>query len=169
MAYSVTPAMFWTMKKFNPYSLIRSFGFALYGIYYALTRERNLRIHFTAGAFAIFISRYYDLSRAELCILIMSIGFVWVCELINTSIENTVDLETAEYHRLAKIAKDVAAGAVLVSAITSVIIGLMLFWDVPILKQIAYDIMSHPFISVIILIAAFVWIFIPQKENQRRI
>lgn len=152
------------MKKFNPYyNLLKSFGYALWGIGYALTRERNLRIHFTAGAFALYISRYYSLSTAELCLLVLCIGFVIACEMINTAIERTVDLETLEYHSLAKIAKDVAAGAVLVSAITSVVVGFLLFWDPTTLRYIGGIIVSNPLPWLLFLAGSFVWVFLPQR------
>ena len=151
------------MKKLSPYSLTQSFGFALRGIYYALTRERNLRIHFTAGAFALFFSRYYDLSGVELGLLILCIGFVLVCEMVNTAIEKTVDLETSGFHKLAKIAKDVAAGAVLVSAITSVVVGFLLFWDIPTLLIIRQDIIAHPILSLLAAGVGVSWITLPQK------
>lgn len=153
------------MKKLSPYSLPQSFGFALRGIYYALTRERNLRIHFTAGAFALYFSRYYRLSKGELGLLILCIGFVLVCEMINTAIEKTVDLETTAFHKLAKIAKDVAAGAVLISATTSVVVGFLLFWDIPTIQTILADLSGNPLPCLLLAIVAIGWIFLPQKAK----
>lgn len=153
------------MKNFNPYSLLRSFGYALYGVFYALTRERNLRIHFTAGAFALYFSKYYNLSPAEIGLLVLCIGFVLACEMINTAIEHTVDLETSEFHHLAKIAKDVAAGAVLVAAATSVVVGFLLFWHIPTIQRIWQDIVQHPLPWLLAVVVAVGWIVLPQKEK----
>lgn len=154
------------MKKFSPYSIIRSFGYAVRGIFYALTRERNLRIHFAAGAFALYLSRYYTLSKAELGLLLLCVGFVPVCEMMNTAIEKTVDIETPSYHYLAAIAKDVAAGAVLVSALTSVAIGFLLFWDIPTLQLVWQDCLRAPLPRILALLAAAVWIIAPQTSNR---
>lgn len=153
------------MKRFNPYSLIRSFGYAVRGIFYALTRERNLRIHFTAGAFALYLTRYYTLSVAESGLLVLCIGFVIASEMINTAIEKTVDLETPVYHYLAGIAKDVAAGAVLISAVTSVAVGFLLFWDIPTLKLIGYDILEQPAPWLAAVLLGLGWIILPQKRK----
>lgn len=153
------------MKIFSPYNLLRSFGFAVRGIYYALTRERNLRIHFTAGAFALYFSGYYDLSGAELGLLILCVGFVIACEMVNTAIERTVDIEASGFHSLAGTAKDVAAGAVLVSAAASVAVGVLLFWDIPTIGQIAGDIAAHPVAWVLAAAVAVGWIILPQKEK----
>lgn len=86
-----------------------------------------MRVHFTAALFAVFVGWQLGLSAAEYAVLALTIGMVLVAELMNTAIEAVVDLAAPEFHPLAKRAKDVAAGAVLVSSIIAVIIGLFLF------------------------------------------
>lgn len=127
--------------------------------------ERNLRIHFTAGAFALYFSRYYKLPTVEMAILIFCIGFVIVCEMINTAIEKTVDLETQTFSTLAKIAKDVAAGAVLVSAATALAVGFLLFWNIDILAGILNDIAARPLPFILAFLLSAAWIFLPQKRT----
>jgi diacylglycerol kinase len=154
-----------TMKRTNG-NLTRSFGYAFRGIIDALTRERNLRIHFAAGAFALFFSgRYYALSRAETALLVLCVGFVVAAEMLNTAIEKSVDLTTAAIHPLAKTAKDVAAGAVLISAATSIAVGFLLFWDVAVLTRIWMDVIAHPVISVLVLGIAVIWVWWPGRKT----
>lgn len=108
-------------------SLRESFSYAFSGVLYAFFRERNLKIHLLAAILAIFLGFYFDLSRIEWAILLLTIFLVVIVETINTAIEKTIDLVTKEYHPLAKIAKNVAAGAVLLSAINAIIIGIIIF------------------------------------------
>jgi len=110
-------------------SLIESFNYAVRGIIYALKSERNMRIHFAVAIGVIFLSLFFDFTKLELLMLFITIAFVFMAEMFNTAIERSVDLFTDEYHQLAKIAKDVAAGGVLIAAINSVVVGYLLFFD----------------------------------------
>lgn len=104
-----------------------SFKDAMAGIFHCLMNERNMRTHFIAGILVFGAAIYFKLSGVEIAIVGLTVGLVITTELINTAIENTVDLVTMEYKPLAKIAKDVAAGAVLLAAFTAVLVGLALF------------------------------------------
>lgn len=110
------------MKKF-----LRSFKYALEGIFTGLKEEQNMKIHIAIMILVIIFGILLKISKIEWIICIALFGLVISMELINTAIENTVDLITKEKNEQAKIAKDVAAGAVLVSAIASAIIGLIIF------------------------------------------
>ncbi len=110
------------MKKF-----LRSFKYALEGIFTGLKEEQNMKIHIAIMILVIIFGILLKISKIEWIICIALFGIVISMELINTAIENTVDLITKERNEQAKIAKDVAAGAVLVSAIASAIIGLIIF------------------------------------------
>lgn len=110
-------------------SLIESFNFAVQGIIYALKKERNMKIHFSMATIVIVSSLFFDFTKLELLMLFFAITLVITAELFNTAIEKVVDLVTDKYHPLAKVAKDVAAGAVLIAAINSVIVGYLLFFD----------------------------------------
>ena len=147
------------------YSLRTSFFWAVSGVVHALKHERNLRIHFAVAAYVLYFARYYDFSRLEYCVIILFIGAVITCEMINTAIETTVDLETSGFSRLAKTAKDVAAGAVLVSSIFSVAAGAMLFWDVEILAIIWRDALDHIVIWLLLACATLLWIIMPKRKG----
>ncbi len=115
--------MMW-MKKLG-----KSFYHALEGLKYAVKTQRNIRIHIVMAALAIILAKLFHCSNTELGLIVLAIGLVIVTELINTAIEKTIDIITLEFHPLAKIAKDVAAGAVLFSAVISVIIAIVVFYD----------------------------------------
>ncbi|WP_419881426.1 diacylglycerol kinase family protein [Peribacillus sp. B-H-3] len=112
-------------KKRQPF--YKSFLFAFEGIWAALKSERNMRIHFAAAAAVLCLGWYVALSKLEWMLILICIFGVISLELVNSAIERVVDLATSETHPLAKQAKDFAAGAVLVFAIFSVIIGLIIF------------------------------------------
>ena len=110
------------MKK-----IINSFKYAFEGIITGLKEEKNMKIHILIMILVIIMGIILKISKIEWIICIILFGFVISLELINTAIENTVDLITKEINPKAKIIKDVAAGAVLISAISSIIIGLIIF------------------------------------------
>lgn len=110
------------MKK-----LLKSFKYAFEGIFTGIKEEQNMKVHITIMILVIISGIMLKISKIEWIICIILFGLVISMELINTAIENTVDLITKEKNEKAKIAKDVAAGAVLVSAIASAIIGLIMF------------------------------------------
>ncbi len=105
----------------------KSLGYAISGIIHCIQKERNIKIHCLFMCLVIICGFIFHLSLIEWFVCILLFALVISLELVNTAIEAVVDLCTCEIHPLAKIAKDTAAGAVLVSAIASVIIGLMIF------------------------------------------
>jgi diacylglycerol kinase (ATP) len=108
-------------------SLILSFRYAFAGICYLLWTQRNAKIHSAIGLAAIGLGVLLGIDRYEWLVLLVMITFVIAAEGVNTALEAVVDLISPEYHPLAKIAKDVGAGTVLIIAIASVIIGIVLF------------------------------------------
>ena len=106
--------------------LIKSFRYAFYGIFTALT-EQNMKIHFVSAVVVIIAGLLTGLNLVEWILIILLIALVISTEMVNTAIETIVNLVSPDFHPLAKKAKDVAAGAVLVFAIASVIIGLLIF------------------------------------------
>lgn len=108
-------------------SINSSFKFALEGIAQAIKDNRNLKIHLVLAVLAIFASFFFKITREEFLIIIVMIILVLSSEMINTSIEEMVDLITTEHRRQAKAAKDVAAGMVLVVAIGALIVGVYIF------------------------------------------
>jgi diacylglycerol kinase (ATP) len=108
-------------------SLLESFNFALEGIIHVLRTQRNMRIHFGI-AFAVLVAAVLlGVSRLELIALLLAIGFVLIAEMINTAIEGTVDVSTTSFDPNAKLAKDIAAGAVLIATVNAVVIGYLVF------------------------------------------
>lgn len=108
--------------------VLRSFRYALDGLKYTIVTQRNMRIHFLIALGVLLLSLYLPLTKMEVFVLFISITLVMFAELINTVMETIVDMVTENFHPLAKIAKDVAAGAVLLTAGLAVIIGLSLFY-----------------------------------------
>ncbi|MGH2413739.1 MAG: diacylglycerol kinase family protein [Microcystaceae cyanobacterium] len=108
-------------------NLFISFKYAWCGISYAFQTQRNFRIHVGVGALAIGLSIFLHLKSVEIAVIGLTSGLVLALELLNTAIESIVDLTVKQtYHELAKIAKDCAAGAVLVSALVAVIVAAVL-------------------------------------------
>ncbi len=106
-------------------NLLSSFGHAFRGLHYVLRTQRNARIHLAVAIAVLAVGISLKLSWLELAIVGLAIALVFFAELLNTVTETVIDLITYEHHPLAKIAKDVAAGAVLWAAIGSVIIGVL--------------------------------------------
>lgn len=104
----------------------KSFTYAAAGVR-ACLGEQNFKFHLIAGTVAVILGIMSSLSRIEWMILCIVIGLVLAAEMINTAIEKVVDLASPDIHPLAKLAKDIAAGAVLVIAVVSVIIGILIF------------------------------------------
>lgn len=97
------------------------------GICYGLKTQRHLRFHLAAGVVSIAAGVWKGLGSTEWLVLVLLIASVLAAELMNTAIESLVDLISPEYHQLAKVAKDTAAGAVLIVAVAALVIGLFLF------------------------------------------
>jgi diacylglycerol kinase (ATP) len=110
-------------------SLLWSFNYAIAGIVYALRTQRNMRLHALAAAAVLVSAFLIGVERWEMVALLFTVTFVFVAELINTAVETAVDLATQQYNPLAKIAKDVAAGAVLVASINAVAVGYLVFFE----------------------------------------
>ena len=104
-------------------AFIKSFQHAFCGVLTSFVIGRNIKVHYIAALAAILGGLYFGISKVEFLIILLVSTQVICLEMVNTAIERTVDLVTVEYHLYAKIAKDVAAGAVLVAAIVATIIG----------------------------------------------
>ncbi|NLL81552.1 MAG: phosphatase PAP2 family protein [Tissierellia bacterium] len=109
--------------------LIETFNHAINGILWAIKSEKNLRRHYLIAVLVLFISLFYNLSRMEFLMLLITVSLVLITEMINTSIEKAIDIYTKDFHPLAKIAKDVSAGAVLIAALNSIVVGYLIFFD----------------------------------------
>jgi len=108
-------------------TILDSFNFAFEGIIHVLRTQRNLRIHF-AIAFAVLIfALIVDVAKMELIALLLSITFVLIAEMLNTGIEAAIDIATTSFDPMAKLAKDIAAGAVLIAAMNAIAVGYIVF------------------------------------------
>jgi diacylglycerol kinase (ATP) len=126
----ITPAVFPRRTSFKvAHNLQVSFKYAWAGLSYAFTTQRNFRIHLAIGTIALALSIGLQLQPAEMAVITLTIGMVLAMELLNTALEAVVDLAIGStYHELAKIAKDCAAGAVLVTAIVAILnAGVLIF------------------------------------------
>lgn len=112
------------------FSLINSFRCAVKGIAFVAQHERNMRIHIVCALYVAFFSAFYEFSKTETAVLVITCALVMIFEILNTAIEVIVDKVSPRYSPLAKIAKDTAAGAVLLSALMAVIVGIVLFFDI---------------------------------------
>ena len=121
----------WKISK----NLQSSLRYAIQGLIYGFSSQRNFRIHLFLGAITFILGVWLQLSAIHKAILLLTIASVLVLELINTSIEAVVDLSIGRhYHPLAGIAKDCAAGAVLVASLTSILIALLLLLPALVLR-----------------------------------
>lgn len=107
--------------------LTKSLRHAFAGIIYSVRRERNMRIHLFAACAAFTLAWRLNLDKHEILILCLTVAGVLVAETFNTALETLVDLVSPEFHPLAKVAKDTAAGAVLLAALASLVVGYLLF------------------------------------------
>lgn len=108
-------------------SIVRSFAYAFEGVLHALKYNRNLRIDFLVALIVIFLGIYFQVSHFEIGLLVVMAIVVISSEMINTALEEMVNLITNEHKKEAKIAKDVAAGMVFVASIGSVVVGALIF------------------------------------------
>ena len=115
------------MKKQKKDPLYKSFGYAFAGIFAVVTKERNMKIHCAAVVCVMIAGLVFHISPIEWCICLTLFGMVMALEMVNTAVEAVVDLVTKERKPLAKLAKDAAAGAVLIAAIMAAIAGMIIF------------------------------------------
>jgi diacylglycerol kinase (ATP) len=108
-------------------SLLESFNFAFEGIIHVLRTQRNMRIHFGVAIVVLAAAVVTGVDRLELIALLLAISFVLIAEMVNTAIEGAVDVSTTTFDPNAKLAKDIAAGAVLIATINAIAIGYLVF------------------------------------------
>lgn len=137
-------------------SLSASFRAAFSGIRCCICDERNLRIHLSAALGVVLISRFYAFTAVHYAVLTLIFALVISAEMLNTAIERVVDLESPSYHRLAKMAKDIAAGATLICAIAAVVIGVLFFCDIDGIRRLLGFIREH---TILFLLGSAGYVF----------
>lgn len=110
--------------------------------------------------YVVWFSHFYDFNKTQMAVLALAVGLVIAAELLNTAVEAVVDLVSPERNALAGLAKDIAAGGVFVSALTAVVVGLILFFDLDKLKEILDFYLNNPFHIILLAVSAIIWMLI---------
>ena len=150
-------------------SFLKGFKYAFSGIIHCIKNERNMRIHIVAALYVLMLARFFAFTRTEYTILLLTIGGVISAEAVNTAVENLADRISEKRDPHIKIAKDAAAGAVLILAVFSVLIALFLFGNIEGFISMYNFYGSHPLNLVgLVLITIIAIIFIvtaPRKDK----
>lgn len=117
-------------------AFFKAFTYAFSGIVHGIKTQRNIRFHLCAAVTVLAFMGFYDLTAVEKCVIFLCIGGVISAELINTAVENAVDMYSTEKSPCAKAAKDCAAGAVLVMSVCAAVCGVMILWDRAVFAEI---------------------------------
>lgn len=153
------------MRKF-----LKGFAYAAAGIVHCLN-ERNFRVHLCAVCFVSwFALKFYELSRAEWAVLLLTFAAVLSAEAVNTAIEHLCDRVSKEHSELIRRSKDCAAGAVLIFAVFAVVIGIVLFWDTERFAAVGEYFVSSPLRFLwlgLAIIAAAVFVFLPERLKDK--
>lgn len=148
-----------------------SFVYAIRGIAYCIRHERNIRIHIIALLYVLYLSTFYAFTKAEYAVLILTCAVVIALELINTAIEVVIDKMSPKFNVFAMMGKDIAAGGVLVGAIGSVIVGVILFFDldkIDVILRYFSEKWYRPVILVISIILSVLFIGNTKKRGGNR-
>jgi diacylglycerol kinase (ATP) len=113
--------------RLRPPSLLESFNYAFEGVIHVLRTQRNMRIHFVLAVAVLIAALLSGVTKFELVSLLIVIAFVLIAEMVNTAIEGAIDVATTSFDPMAKLAKDIAAGAVLIATVTAVAVGYLVF------------------------------------------
>lgn len=146
-------------------ALLRSFGYAFAGIFRTLRTERNMRIHLVVSAYMygyLLIYDFFEVSRTGFAVLFLANALVMMGEMINTALENVVDLVEQKKNDYCKAAKDAAAGAVLIGAIFSVLVGIALLWQPQAFRALFAYYRDNPVwiaVLAVSLVLSFLFIF----------
>ncbi len=147
--------------------VFKSFKYAINGVLFCVRHEINMRIHIVATIFVLYISQFYNFSKEQFILLVLTCAAVICCEMLNTAIEVVIDKVSPGYSALAKVGKDIAAGAVFLSACTAVIVGILLFWDIETFKLIfAYFTQDLWNLAILTAFACISYLFITKGKKR---
>jgi diacylglycerol kinase (ATP) len=110
-------------------SLLQSFNYAFDGIIHVVRTQRNMKIHVGLAIFVLVAAFFFNLDRLSIVALFVAISFVFITEMLNTALEYAIDIFTSRYDPLAKLTKDIAAGAVLVATMNALVVAYLVFYD----------------------------------------
>ena len=140
---------------------INSFKVAFRGIWFAIKSESHIRFHLIAGMYVIIFSFFYNISIEQWGIIILLISSVITAEIFNTALEQLCNLSTESYDPVARIAKDVAAGAVLVLTFAAIAIAVLFYFDIKVISAIISFFLSNPLLLTLFILSLVVsFIFI---------
>lgn len=144
-----------------------SFLYAAQGIRTALREERNMRFHLCTAFYVYLFSAFYDFTRTEYCLITIMVGGVLALELVNSSLERTVERPSPDRYRTAGVVKDMAAGGVLVFSIGAAVCGVLLFWDVAAFRRM-WQFFTTNWTALVLLAAslACAWLFVFGKKGE---
>jgi len=143
-------------------AFFKAFTYAFSGIVQGIKSERNIRFHLCAAVTVLWLMQFYELDVSEKCIIFLCIGSVIAAELLNTAVENAVDLHGSERTPRGKAAKDCAAGAVLVMSVSAAVCGIAIFLDRAVIREIANYFAARPYAVICAVLwaaASFLFIF----------
>lgn len=147
---------------------------AFEGIIYAVTTQSNIKKQLLIAVAVMLISLFFDLNKAEFLCLMFTVVLIIVAEMINTAIETVVDLYTDLYHPKAKIAKDVAAGAVVITAINAVIVAYFLFFEkistigLKLVDEVANSPVHLAFVAILLTVIVIVTLKAAATKNNHK-
>jgi diacylglycerol kinase (ATP) len=151
-------------------NLLRSFNWAFDGVVHALRHERNMWVHFAIAGLVLAAALFFALTRLEVVALFVAISFVLITEMFNTAVEHIVDLITDQEDPRAKIAKDVAAGAVLIAAVNAIAVAYLIFYDK--ITYVPYTVLSRlresPIDVTVIALVIVILVAVAVKAVTRR-
>ena len=153
--------------------VLKSFYCAGRGIAFCLRHERHIRVHLVMTAYVMYFATFYDFSKNDYAVLILTCAAVIAMEIINTAVEVVIDKVSPRYNIFAMIGKDIAAGAVLFAAVGAIAVGIFMFWDPAAFVRI-FEYFTSDFIKPLILLATVVVaiLFIlhakPRKTGNKR-
>lgn len=163
-------------KKMKNDNFIEACNNAVNGIIYTATTQRNFRIQLVLAVIVMILSLFYGLDTSQFLCLVFALFFVLFAEMINTAIETVVDLFVDVYHPKAKIAKDVAAGAVVLSAINAIVVGYFIFFKAENLSELSQSVLHNmvkspvhlTFVAVMLVVIAVVAIKASCSKKKQR-
>jgi diacylglycerol kinase (ATP) len=160
----------------KPKTWVQKANVAIEGIIYSVKTQRHMRYHLFAALAALTLSLILNISRTDFILLYMAVVLVLVTEMLNTAIETTVDMISEEFHPMAKIAKDIAAGVVLIASIGALILGYLILypalkaaiasghWQV---RKAPTDVITFVSLSVVIILVIIIKAFFGKGEPLR--
>ena len=162
-------------KKTSNSNFLDAWKNAINGIIYATTTQRNVKIQLVIAVVVVIVSLFFDLNRAEFLCFLFTIILILFAEMCNTAIETVVDLYVDVYHPKAKIAKDVAAGGVVITAINAIIVAYFLFFDkisdisLNFIRNVVNSPVHLAFTSIVIVVVAIVALIAMARTNKHRV